>query len=163
LFACDNERTLTVQACLIRIFRHYGLPRAILCDNGPPCVRSEEAYTELAVWLMRLGIRVLHGRPYHSQTQGKEERFHRTLREEVLWDRFAGLPQCQQRFDVWRSEYNWERPHHALNLEVPGSRYKPSPLGIRKRCEDRSTAARVWKYEESIRTERSGCGTRAGK
>lgn len=128
LFACDNECTFTVRNCLIRIFRRYGLPRAILCDNGPPwgSVGAGEAYTELAVWLMRVGVRVLHGRPYHPQTQGKEERFHRTLTEEVLWQRFDTLPQCQKRFDAWRSEYNWERPHHALKLEVPGSRYQPS-------------------------------------
>jgi transposase InsO family protein len=128
LFACSNQRAQTVQAWLIHAFRRYGVPRAILADNGPPwgTVHSEEGHTELSVWLMRVGVEMWHGRPYHPQTQGKDERFHRTLKTEVLWARFAGLTQCQTRFDDWRQEYNWVRPHEALGLEVPGSRYRQS-------------------------------------
>lgn len=66
----------------------------------------------LTVWLMRLGIRIGHSRPYHPQTQGKDERFHRTLKAEVTSRRvFAELSECQQAFDHWRSVYNTERPH----------------------------------------------------
>ena len=68
-----------------------------------------------------------HGRPYHPQTQGKEERFHRTLKAEVLQGRtFADLGECQRRFDPWREVYNHRRPHEALGLAVPASRYRPS-------------------------------------
>jgi hypothetical protein len=71
-------------------------------------------------------VRVLHGRPYHPQTQGKDERFHRTLKAEVLFQRIIDLERGQARFDSWRQDYNWVRPHQALNLDVPGKRYAPS-------------------------------------
>ena len=59
--------------------------------------------TSFSVWLMRLGVEVLHGRPYDPQTQGKEERFHRTLNAEVLNGRsFRDLGDCQRAFDKWR-------------------------------------------------------------
>jgi hypothetical protein len=63
----------------------------------------------------------------HPQTQGKEERFHRTLAAEVLGTRrFSGLTQAQQAFDEFRLVYNHQRPHEALALEVPASRYRPA-------------------------------------
>jgi hypothetical protein len=77
---------------------------------------------------MRLGIRVTHGRPRHPQTQGKQERFHRTLNREVLQCySLRDLAECQQAFDRWRQIYNHERPHDALSLATPGERYQPSP------------------------------------
>jgi hypothetical protein len=80
------------------------------------------------LWLLRHGVGVSHGRAYHPQTQGKEERFHRSLKAEVL-DRnsFAGLVACQLAFDRWRRIYNHERPHEALGLQPPVLRYRPSP------------------------------------
>lgn len=70
---------------------------------------------------------VSHGRPYHPQTQGKEERFHRTLKAEVLrGPPFGSLQEAQQRFDAWREVYNHQRPHEALGLAVPASRYQIS-------------------------------------
>jgi hypothetical protein len=76
---------------------------------------------------LRLGISVTHGRPYHPQTQGKDERFHRTLEAELLKGRrFRDLSHCQDQFNHWREVYNFERPHEALGMAVPGSRYSPS-------------------------------------
>lgn len=126
--ACADQTTITVQRELVTIFRRYGLPHAILADNGVPWGCSGQGeYTELGVWLLRLGVRLVHGRPFHPQTQGKEERFNRTLQDEVLtWERFADLSDCQQRFDRFHHTYNWERPHEALNMEVPGERYQTS-------------------------------------
>ncbi len=129
LQACGDERTQTVQERLRAIFRLYGLPHRLLMDNGSPW-GSDSAHprTPLTVWLLRLGIRVSHGRPYHPQTQGKGERFHRTLKAEVLQGRhFADVPACQEAFDRWRTVYNTERPHQALGLAAPISRYAPSP------------------------------------
>jgi transposase InsO family protein len=127
LFACGNETSRTVQGHLHQVFERYGLPEEILCDNGPPWSGSGYDYTGLAVWLMRLGIRVLHGRPFHPQTQGKDERFHRTLKGDLLArNDWADLPSCQKRFDQYRQTYNHDRPHEALQLEVPASRYSPS-------------------------------------
>lgn len=128
LFACANETRPTVATHLISIFRQYGLPERMLVDNGPPWgTRDEYQYTALTVWLVRLGIGVVHARPFHPQTLGKDERFHRTLRAEVICGRtFDQLTDCQQHFDLWRPMYNGERPHEALNLAVPVSRYRMS-------------------------------------
>ena len=74
-----------MQGHLIDAFQRYGLPSRILCDNGSPWgLRRHDYYTPLALWLLRLGIKVIHGRPRHPQTQGKDERFHATLIAEVL-------------------------------------------------------------------------------
>lgn len=129
LEACPNEQGLTVRERLTTKFLRYGLPERILVDNGPPWGNDwEHPYTPLTVWLVRLGIGVVHGRPYHPQTQGKDERFHRTLVAEVLRGRsYLDLLACQGAFDRWRHVYNLERPHEALALATPASRYQPSP------------------------------------
>jgi transposase InsO family protein len=129
LKACGDERDLTVRGCLTAIFRRYGLPRRILVDNGSPWgLDREHPHTTLTVWLMRLGIAVTHARPYHPQTLGKDERFHRTLKAEVLHScQGLDLLACQRRFDAWRPLYNHERPHEALNMATPASRYRQSP------------------------------------
>ena len=129
LTACSNERGETVRACLTEAFRRYGLPERMTMDNGSPWGSdTEHPYTPLTAWLILLGIRVSHSRPYHPQTQGKDERFHRTLKAEVLSGRlFDDIEPCQRRFDEWRGVYNLQRPHEALGMATPASRYVPSP------------------------------------
>ena len=129
LEACRNERTATVKQQLTVIFRRYGLPERMLMDNGPPWGNNLlHQFTPLTVWLLHLGIGVSHGRPYHPQTQGKDERFHRSLKLEVLAQRvFPDFEHMQCRFDEWRHCYNHVRPHEALDMQVPASRYRPSP------------------------------------
>ena len=138
LAACADQRRATVAGHLTAAFEAHGLPARILCDNGPPwgCAWEEDGLgrwrprcTRLAAWLIRRGVGVVHGRPYHPQTQGKEERFHRTLREEVLdayggGGGFADRAACQAALDAWRGVYNSERPHEALALAVPAARYR---------------------------------------
>jgi len=127
LAACADQKEQTAQAQLTGAFRKLGLPDGILWDNGSPWGSTGSEYTALDVWLLRLGVRTHHGRPYHPQTQGKEERFHRTLQAEVLVR--GGWRDCahvQRAFDEWRPVYNTERPHEALGLEVPAHRYQPS-------------------------------------
>ena len=128
LRACGDERGDTVQAELMAIFRRYGLPERMLMDNGAPWGSDAlHRHTWLTVWLLELGVAVSHGRPYHPQTQGKDERFHRTLTAEVIGRRaFADLAECQGRFDAWRVVYNTQRPHEALALATPVARYRPS-------------------------------------
>jgi transposase InsO family protein len=128
LAACADEKTATVREKLTSAFALYGLPASILCDNGPPFGGvSDHGLTPLAVWLMRLGITVTHGRPRHPQTQGKEERFHRTLKADLLRGRtFNDLKHAQRHFDPFRREYNYQRPHEALGMATPSQRYKPS-------------------------------------
>ena len=128
LQACSNQLGTTVQAKLSAAFRLYGLPDQMLMDNGSPWGDDRDSpHTPLTVWLLRLGIAVSHGRPYHPQTQGKEERFHRTLKAEILTARiYDNHLHCQQAFDPWRDLYNCQRPHEALAFDFPASRYSPS-------------------------------------
>ena len=129
IYACGNQRRSTVQRHFREVFDRYGIPRAIYVDNGNPwgTSGSRTRHSRLSVWLMRQDIDVIHGRPYHPEGRGKIERFHRTLSQEVLQDRrIATLTEAQSIFDPWRSMYNQERPHHALGLDVPASRYRIS-------------------------------------
>lgn len=128
LKACTNERTETVRTHLIESFRRFGLPRQMSMDNGNPWGTPwGDRHTHLTAWLIRLGVRVSHARPLHPQTNGKEERFHRTLKAELLGTRwFSTLDELQREFDRWREVYNHERPHEAIGLEVPASRYVAS-------------------------------------
>ena len=129
LQACADQRGATVQHALTTVFRRYGLPAAMLMDNSAPWGDRDAPFTALSLWLVRLGIRVSHGRPYHPQTQGKDERFHRTLKFEVLRHfNFTTLAHCQREFDRFRDRYNLRRPHDALNLATPLSRYCPSAI-----------------------------------
>jgi transposase InsO family protein len=128
LAACANEQGRTVQGQLEITFRRYGLPDAFFVDNGGPWGDSAGSpWTRLGVWLLKIGVDVVHSRPFHPQSRGKNERFHRTLKAEVFaLQRFRNLGQVQRAFDRWRSVYNFDRPHQALDLEVPASRYRPS-------------------------------------
>lgn len=126
--ACATQQDGPTRERLAMVFRRYGLPDAMLMDNGSPWGDSGGGrFTAFTVWLLRLGIWVTHGRPYHPQTQGKDERFNRTLGAEVLANRhFRDLAECQHAFDAWRHKYNHVRPHQALDLATPSERYRPS-------------------------------------
>lgn len=129
LQACADQRGETVQDRLRTTFGRYGLPDAIFVDNGSPWSDSSgERWTRFSVWLLKLGIAVIRSRPYHPQSRGKNERFHRTLAAEVFaLRRLRDLADAQRAFDAWREVYNFERPHEALGQQVPADRYRPSP------------------------------------
>jgi transposase InsO family protein len=126
--ACENEQHLTVKKRLIHIFKKYGLPKQINVDNGNPWGNSKLLpYTAFTVWLMRLGIRVSHSRPRHPQTNGKLERFHRTLKQDVILRQpLRSFYHAQKIFDKWRHEYNNSRPHEAIEMDFPVNRYLSS-------------------------------------
>lgn len=134
LTACAQPNTATVKTALTQVFARYGLPVRINADNGAPWGSPSDTrhgLTALTVWLIRLGIRISHSRPYHPQTNGKEERFHRTLNAEVLnGQAFHDLAHAQRAFDYWRPIYNEQRPHEALNYQTPISRYQPSQRSL---------------------------------
>jgi transposase InsO family protein len=129
LKACANQQKPTVQSHLQATFARYGLPDAIFVDNGPPWGdASGRHWTRLRVWLLKLGVELIYATPYHPQSRGKNERFHRTLNEEVFALRsFRNLAHVQHAFDAWREVYNFERPHEAIAMAVPAERYWPSP------------------------------------
>lgn len=128
LKAMDNERRQPVQQALQAAFERYGMPERINADNGSPWGSSmDKAITGLGVWLIRLGVKLSHSRPLHPQTNGKEERFHRTLKAEVLQGNyFENLDDVQSAFVRWRNDYNLKRPHEAIGMLTPAERYKPS-------------------------------------
>jgi transposase InsO family protein len=126
--ACLDERGETVQRELTDVFRRYGLPHRITADNGSPWGNTVgESLTWLGVWIVRLGIKLSHSSPGHPQTQGKDERLHRTLDIELLLrESFLSCDDAQGGMDRWREQYNHVRPHEALGLKPPASRYQVS-------------------------------------
>lgn len=150
LAACSNQRTATVKGLLTSSFGTYGLPEAMLMDNGSPWGNNKgQPWTPLTVWLVDLGIWVIHSAPRHPQTAGKEERFHRTLDLEVIttrsgWDSFD---EVQDAYDTWRPIYNHHRPHDSLGeTVVPADRYqasdRPMPTSIAEPQYDTGTDVR---------------------
>jgi transposase InsO family protein len=136
LDACARTDMDSIQPLLTGVFRRYGLPVRINADNGAPWGSpslAERGLSRLSVWLIRQGIQVSHSSPYHPQTNGKLERFHRSLEAEVLAGRsFADLATAQSAFDGWRTIYNCERPHEALKLATPAQHYQPSRITYRE-------------------------------
>lgn len=107
-------------------FEEYGLPEAVLSDNGPQFAGFRGGYTKFERWLMDLDILPIHGRILHPQTQGKIERFHRTMKAELLREPFRDLVEATAKFATWRWKYNECRPHSALGMKPPASVYVPS-------------------------------------
>jgi transposase InsO family protein len=132
LTVAADTGAVAVQPVLQEVFRRYGMPVQINADNGAPWgtpSATHHGLSQLSVWLIRLGIRVSHSRPYHPQTNGKLERFHRSLDREVLaGSSFDNLAAVQRAFDRWRSVYNHQRPHEAIGMHTPAQRYRASPL-----------------------------------
>lgn len=118
----------TTFAALWDAFGEFGLPESVLSDNGSPfnSVRSLGP-TPLQARLWLLGVRTVHGRPFHPQTQGKVERFHLTAEQELgPLLRLADQGEVAKAMAAFREDYNWERPHEAVGLRPPGSQYRAS-------------------------------------
>src|SRR3954470_4382003 len=106
-----------------RAFREFGLPGAIRTDNGVPFASPTALYrlSKLAVWWLRLGIRIERIAPGHPQQNGRHERMHRTLKAEATKPAAANVLQQQARFDTFVTRYNHDRPHQALGMNVPAA------------------------------------------
>jgi transposase InsO family protein len=120
--------TAAVQAELDRLFRDHGLPQAIRSDNGPPFASTGAGgLTRLSARWAKMGVRLERIEPGKPQQNGRHERMHRTLKAETCAPP-ADDPEAQQaRFDVFRAEYNDERPHEALGQRPPSRLYSASP------------------------------------
>lgn len=130
--------TSTVQSLPVfeAAFREYGLPAAIRTDNGSPFAATGVAgLTRLSVWFIKLGIVPERIEPGHPEQNGRHERMHRTLKEETAAPPKATLTAQQRAFNVFRHEYCYERPHEALDLEVPASLYQHSLRAMPKHVE----------------------------
>lgn len=125
--------------CFKEAFYEYGMPNSVLSDNGAQFAGFRQGYTQFEKWLMNHNILPIHGRIKHPQTQGKIERFHRTLKQELLNHKtFKDINDADSTLQNWRMKYNNVRPHEALNMKCPAEVYKPS---------DRTYIDKVKKYE----------------
>lgn len=110
-----------------RVFREFGLPIRIRSDNGPPfATPAIGGLSALSVWWIRLGITPERIEPGHPEQNGRHERMHRTLKDEVASPPAASILEQQRAFDQFRRVYNTERPHESLDMKTPSSRYTPS-------------------------------------
>jgi transposase InsO family protein len=156
LFALPSLRVGPTLGALREAFVGYGLPETILTDRGTPFWSPTNArgLTQVSVEMLNQGIKITHGAVRHPQTQGKVERFHRTLQEAM---RHEGTPRtltaCRAMFDAFRGRYNQERPHEALAMAVPATRYQHSDRVYR-------SEPVPWEYPagmEVVRLNAQGC------
>lgn len=126
--AVEKTDTERVRAIFEAAFCEYGLPQAIRTDNGAPFASSAVAgLSRLSVWWIKLGIvpeRIAAG---HPEQNGRHERMHRTLKQEVAMPPAENRRAQQRALDTFRREYNEVRPHEALGMQTPASVYLPSP------------------------------------
>jgi len=129
LYAMRDHSWQRVQDCFIEVFKRCGKPRQMLLDHGTPWWAHQNGWglSRLSVFLIEQDIDLIFGRVCHPQTQGKVERFHRTLGRSMIRQ---GLPtqweQWQGRYDSFLERYNYIRPHEALNMQTPAQRYRRS-------------------------------------
>lgn len=121
-----KDSTTGVKESVLLAFREFGMPKALLSDNGAQFSGFRGGYTQFERFLMDLDVAPIHGRIMHPQTQGKIERFHRTMKQELLRTMPANMEKAKEMFEQWRWEYNELRPHSALDMKTPGSVYVPS-------------------------------------
>jgi putative transposase len=120
-----NARSQTVREAFERIFERHGLPEAIRSDNGAPfaSVQALHGLSRLSAWWVALGIDLERGRPAHPQDNGGHERLHRDIAEEL---ESLGQGATPEALELWREEFNRERPHEALGMRCPAELYRDS-------------------------------------
>lgn len=108
-------------------FEEFGMPQSVLSDNGSQFAGFKKGYTQFEKWLMNHDILPIHGRIKHPQTQGKIERFHGTMKRELLnHNKFEDINDADRNLQQWRYKYNNIRPHEALGMKCPSEVYHPS-------------------------------------
>ena len=130
-FVIKIAPSLTTANTVVPVFRtafdEFGLPDSVLSDNGAQFAGFRQGYTQFEKWLMNHNVLPIHGRFKHPQTQGKIERFHRTMKDELLKHTIMqDIHDADRKFQLWREKYNNIRPHEALNMKCPADIYIPS-------------------------------------
>ena len=122
--AVEDGRSETVRKSFEQLFERYGLPEAIRSDNGSPFASRQGLFglSRLSAWWVVLGIDLERGRPGHPQDNAAHERMHKDISHEL-----EAVGECDQdALDLWREEFNYERPHESLGMRCPGEVYLPS-------------------------------------
>jgi len=146
LYAMRDHCWERVRECFIDVFERLGKPRQMLLDHGTPWWNHQNGWglSRLSVFLIEQDIDLIFGRMRHPQTQGKVERFHRTLNRSMIKQ---GLPdrweQWQGRYDGFLERYNQVRPHESLGMQTPAQRYRRSE----RQYQDKPAA---WRYPEAL-------------
>jgi putative transposase len=111
-----------------RVFKDFGLPKAIRTDNGVPFASPNSLFglSKLSVWWLRLGIGIERIQPAHPEQNGRHERMHLTLKKEATKPAAKNLLQQQDKFDRFIQEFNHERPHQAIGMKYPAELYVSS-------------------------------------
>jgi len=134
LLGCRNlkgTRFKPTKAEFEKLFREYGLPWRIRTDNGVPFASiSPGGISQLSKWWIRLGILPERIEPGKPQQNGRHERMHRTLKQETTRPPTETMNLQQDRFDLFRQDYNHERPHESLGQQPPASCYQPSSRSL---------------------------------
>jgi len=147
LWPLRNTGGAGVKQSLEGYFRAHGVPQSILMDHGTPwfSTTNQHGLTWVAVWLIKQGVRLKYSGIGHPQTQGKVERFHRTLKART---KHRGAPTTMSEWQRWaaefRHEYNHERPHEALGMKTPAEVYKA--VNLRPYQEQ----PRAWEYSAGV-------------
>lgn len=150
LYALPGQDTNTVRDCLVNAFEVCGVPHAMLMDHGIPwwSTSNNHGLTRLSVSLIEQGIKLYFSGIRHPQTQGKVERFHRTLSESI---RHKGRPHTlsgwRQALEAFLYEYNHIRPHEALEMATPSEYYQPSRKAY-------NPTPKEWEYPEGSVVEK---------
>jgi putative transposase len=126
--ALSSTRVQEAKPVFVRLFKDFGLPKRIRTDNGVPFATNTLArLSQLSAWWVRLGILPECIEPGKPQQNGRHERMHRTLKAETTRPPAKTRRAQQYKFDRFRQEFNFERPHEALDMQTPASRYASSP------------------------------------
>jgi len=134
-----------------RVFEEYGLPEIIRSDNGGPFAsRGAGGLSRLSVWWVLLGIKPEFIAKGHPEQNGVHERMHLTLKKEATVPASRNLREQQGRFDIWREEFNENRPHEALKMKVPAKRYRRST----RVCQRGINNKKQIKYPEGYKVRR---------
>ena len=131
LLACEgltSTRADFAFSVFERVFKEFGIPRAIRTDNGIPFASGNALFglSKLAIWWLRLGIQIQRIQPGKPQQNGRHERMHLTLKQEATRPPAFNFLQQQERFERFIQVYNHERPHQALSGAYPAEIYTPS-------------------------------------
>ena len=125
--ALPSTKEALARVVFERAFREFGLPEYIRSDNGVPFSSvGIGGLTALCIWWIKLGITPERIEPGHPEQNGRHERMHRTLKAEATSPSQYDQPAQQRTLDRFRHEYNDVRPHEAIDLRTPSSRYAVS-------------------------------------
>lgn len=124
------------RAVFTRLFQEYGLPLRIRTDNGTPfATMALGRLSQLSVWWIKLGILPDLIEPASPQQNGRHERMHRDLKAETTLPPAANRAAQQRRFNTFRHDFNYIRPHEAHGQKTPASVYEPSPRPFPKKLQ----------------------------